>query len=683
METTTKKARSLYIPYAGPVLLEFPLLNKGSAFSVEERRNFNLSGLLPEVVESIEEQAERAWLQYQGFKTEIDKHIYLRNIQDTNETLFYRLVQNHLEEMMPVIYTPTVGAACERFSEIYRRARGVFISYPNRHNMDDILQNVPNHNIKVIVVTDGERILGLGDQGIGGMGIPIGKLSLYTACGGISPAYTLPVVLDVGTNNQQLLNDPLYMGWRHPRITDDEYYAFVDEFIQAVKQRWPDILLQFEDFAQKNAMPLLTRYRDEICSFNDDIQGTAAVTVGTLIAASRAAGSQLSEQKIVFLGAGSAGCGIAEQIIAQTQREGLSEDAARQNVFMVDRFGLLTDRMPNLLPFQAKLVQKCDNLQHWDTENDVLSLLDVVRNVKPDILIGVSGQTGLFTEEIIREMHKHCPRPIVMPLSNPTSRVEATPQDIIAWTEGNALVATGSPFSPVIWKDKVYPIAQCNNAYIFPGIGLGVIASGASRITDEMLMSASETLAKHSPLVNNGEGGQPSFEPPLVGEIRAAIITALNLTEDDIVPGAPIQVASTGHAKVMILLKPDVDIDALSPNLAALTAISQQIGCNGFFPFQIRPGKNETDGRMFSPAIGIVEDPVTGNANGPMGAWLVHHGLMAHDGKTLQIQGHQGRALGKEGTVDVTVTIRDNQPENVTISGQAVILFHAEWAITF
>ncbi len=259
MEPKTKKQRSLYIPYAGPVLLEFPLLNKGSAFSMEERRNFNLLGLLPEVVETIEEQAERAWIQYQGFKTEIDKHIYLRNIQDTNETLFYRLVNNHLDEMMPVIYTPTVGAACERFSEIYRRSRGVFISYQNRHNMDDILQNVPNHNIKVIVVTDGERILGLGDQGIGGMGIPIGKLSLYTACGGISPAYTLPVVLDVGTNNQQLLNDPLYMGWRNPRITDDEYYEFVDEFIQAVKQRWPDVLLQFEDFAQKNAMPLLNR----------------------------------------------------------------------------------------------------------------------------------------------------------------------------------------------------------------------------------------------------------------------------------------------------------------------------------------------------------------------------------------------------------------------------------------
>ncbi|MDF2777682.1 MULTISPECIES: NAD-dependent malic enzyme [Enterobacteriaceae] len=501
-----KKNRSLYIPYAGPVLLEFPLLNKGSAFSLEERRNFNLLGLLPEVVETIEEQAERAWLQYQGFKTDIDKHIYLRNIQDTNETLFYRLVENHLDEMMPVIYTPTVGAACERFSEIYRRARGVFISYENRHMMDDILQNVSAHNIKVIVVTDGERILGLGDQGIGGMGIPIGKLSLYTACGGISPAYTLPVVLDVGTNNQQLLNDPLYMGWRHPRISGDEYYEFVDEFIQAVKQRWPDVLLQFEDFAQKNAMPLLNRYRNEICSFNDDIQGTAAVTVGTLIAASHAAGSQLSNQKIVFLGAGSAGCGIAEQIVAQTQREGLSEAAARQKVYMVDRFGLLTDQMPNLLPFQSKLVQKQENIHHWETSGDAISLLDVVRNVKPDILIGVSGQTGLFTEEIIREMHKYCPRPIVMPLSNPTSRVEATPQDIITWTDGNALVATGSPFPPVQWKDKVYPIAQCNNAYIFPGVGLGVIAAGASRITDEMLMAASETLAEHSPLRTNDNG---------------------------------------------------------------------------------------------------------------------------------------------------------------------------------
>ncbi|MFU9136509.1 NAD-dependent malic enzyme [Erwinia tasmaniensis] len=506
MELDYESKRPLYIPYAGPILLEFPLLNKGSAFSVEERNDFNLNGLLPETVETIEEQAQRAWRQFEDFKNDNDKHVYLRNIQDTNETLFYRLLDNHLEEMMPIIYTPTVGAACEHFSEIYRRARGLFISYPNRGSIEDMLQNATKQNVKVIVVTDGERILGLGDQGIGGMGIPIGKLSLYTACGGISPAYTLPVVLDVGTNNQQLLNDPLYMGWRHPRITGEEYDNFVNEFIQAVKSRWPNVVLQFEDFAQKNAMPLLERYRDEVCCFNDDIQGTAAVTLGTLIAASRAAGSTMSEQTVVFLGAGSAGCGIAEQIIAQMKSEGLSDEEARARVYMVDRFGLLTDKQPNLLNFQTKLVQKSEKLAHWDVASDSLSLLDVVRNARPDILIGVSGQPGLFSEEIVREMHKHCPRPIVMPLSNPTSRVEATPQDILAWTDGAALVATGSPFSPVLLKEKTYPIAQCNNSYIFPGIGLGVIASGATRVTDSMLMAASRALADCSPLVNDGRG---------------------------------------------------------------------------------------------------------------------------------------------------------------------------------
>ncbi|MEE3650143.1 MULTISPECIES: NAD-dependent malic enzyme [unclassified Brenneria] len=506
MELEYESKRSLYIPYAGPILLEFPLLNKGSAFTEEERADFNLHGLLPEAVETIEEQAERAWRQYQEFKSDIDKHVYLRNIQDTNETLFYRLLDAHLSEMMPIIYTPTVGEACEHFSDIYRRARGLFIAYPNRAHIDDMLQNATKQNVKVIVVTDGERILGLGDQGIGGMGIPIGKLSLYTACGGISPAYTLPVVLDVGTNNPQRLNDPLYMGWRHPRITDDEYYEFVDEFIQAVKRRWPNVLLQFEDFAQKNATPLLNRYRDEICSFNDDIQGTAAVTLGSLIAASRAAGSQLRDQTVVFLGAGSAGCGIAEQIIAQMKSEGLSEEEARARVFMVDRFGLLTDKLPNLLDFQSKLVQKSELLTHWEKASDAISLLEVVRNAKPTIMIGVSGQPGLFTEEIIREMHQHCARPIVMPLSNPTSRVEARPEDIIRWTDGAALVATGSPFSPVIYQDKVYPIAQCNNSFIFPGIGLGVLAAGAKRITDGMLMAASRALADCSPLANNGEG---------------------------------------------------------------------------------------------------------------------------------------------------------------------------------
>ncbi|MDF1894724.1 NAD-dependent malic enzyme [Rahnella contaminans] len=506
MELEYESKRPLYIPHAGPILLEFPLLNKGSAFTEEERSNFNLHGLLPEAVETIEEQADRAYRQFQNFKTDIDKHIYLRNIQDTNETLFYRLLDSHLSEMMPVIYTPTVGEACEHFSDIYRRARGLFISYPNRTHIDDMLQNATKQHVKVVVVTDGERILGLGDQGIGGMGIPIGKLSLYTACGGISPAYTLPVVLDAGTNNPQLLNDPLYMGWRHPRITGEEYEAFVDQFIQAVKIRWPNVLLQFEDFAQKNAMPILERYRDELCCFNDDIQGTASVALGSLIAASKAAGGKLSDQTVAFLGAGSAGCGIAEQIVAQMKSEGLSEEEARAKVFMVDRFGLLTDKLPNLLDFQSKLVQKSSALANWGMANDSISLLDVVRHAKPTVLIGVSGQPGLFTEEIIREMHKHCARPVVMPLSNPTSRVEATPADILNWTDGAALVATGSPFAPVSHKGTLYPIAQCNNSFIFPGIGLGVIASGATRVTDGMLMAASRTLAECSPLATEGKG---------------------------------------------------------------------------------------------------------------------------------------------------------------------------------
>ncbi|WP_117235412.1 NAD-dependent malic enzyme [Vibrio maerlii] len=506
--------RPLYISYAGSPLLSTPLLNKGSAFTAEERSSFNLEGLLPENTETIQEQVERAYQQYRGFESDMDKHIYLRNIQDTNETLFYRLVQNHISEMMPIIYTPTVGAACENFSNIYRRGRGLFISYPNRDRIDDLLNNASNQNVKVIVVTDGERILGLGDQGIGGMGIPIGKLALYTACGGISPAYTLPIVLDVGTNNPQRLADPMYMGWRHPRITGADYDAFVEEFIQAVQRRWPDALIQFEDFAQKNAMPLLNRYKDRICCFNDDIQGTAAVTVGSLMAACKAAGSKLSEQRITFLGAGSAGCGIAEAIIAQMVSEGISDEQARSQVYMVDRWGLLQEGMQNLLDFQKRLVQKNTNIADWTSESEEsgFDLHDVVRNAKPTVLIGVSGAPGLFSKAIIQEMHQHCERPIVFPLSNPTSRVEATPNDIIRWTDGKALVATGSPFAPVVHNGESFSIAQCNNSYIFPGIGLGVLAVSASRVTDEMLMESSRALSECSPMAKNGSG---ALLPPL------------------------------------------------------------------------------------------------------------------------------------------------------------------------
>lgn len=498
-----KLKHPLYIPYAGFSLLELPLLNKGSAFTEEERAHFNLHGLLPHVIENIEEQHQRSYQQFIAFNSDINKHIYLRNIQDTNETLFYHLIDKHLSEMMPIIYTPTVGEACQRFSDIYRRHRGVFISYPDRDFIDDILQNINKKNVKIIVITDGERILGLGDQGIGGMGIPIGKLSLYTACGGISPAYTLPITIDVGTNNPQLLNDPLYLGWKQPRMSGDEYYEFIDAVLIGIKRRWPNALIQFEDFAQKNAMPLLEKYRDQYCCFNDDIQGTAAVSVGSLIAASHAAGKQLKDQKVAFLGAGSAGCGIAEQIVAQMVAEGLTDAEARARVFMVDRFGLITDNQPNLLNFQAKLAQNAQSVSNWGNSDEIISLLDVVRHAHPTVLIGVSGQPGLFTEDVIRTMALHCERPIILPLSNPTSRVEAIPSDIIQWTEGRALIATGSPFLPVNYQGKMYNISQCNNAYIFPGIGLGVIASQARRVTSNMLMASSKALADCSPKLND------------------------------------------------------------------------------------------------------------------------------------------------------------------------------------
>jgi malate dehydrogenase (oxaloacetate-decarboxylating) len=504
--------KPLYISYAGPALLETPLLNKGSAFTQEERSNFNLSGLLPPRYESIDEQVSRALQQYKSFKTDINKHIYLRAIHDNNETLFFRLVQENLAEMMPIIYTPTVGDACEQFSDIYRSSRGLFISYEDRYNIDDILRNATKNKVKIIVVTDGERILGLGDQGIGGMGIPIGKLSLYTACGGISPAYTLPVMLDMGTNNQKLLDDPMYMGTRSRRIAQEQYNEFVDLFIKAVKRRWPKVLLQFEDFAQPNAMPLLKKYRDEICCFNDDIQGTASVTVGTLLAACRSKKVKLSELKVAFVGAGSAGCGIAEQIISQMISEGLSPEKARANIYMIDRYGLLTEGMADLRDFQEVLTQNKTSQDNWSIKGDYASLVEVMHGAKPNVLIGVSGQKGLFTEEVIKAMQTHCDTPIIFPLSNPSKQVEASPEDVIKWTKGNVVIATGSPFKPVEYNGKIFDIAQCNNSYIFPGIGLGVVAAKISRITDEMLQVASETLANASPLANNGSG---SLLPPL------------------------------------------------------------------------------------------------------------------------------------------------------------------------
>lgn len=505
--------RPIYIPYSGTALLETSLLNKESAFSEEERRAFNLEGLLPQAVETIEQQVNRAYQQFSQFNNDLDKHIYLRNIQDTNETLYYRLIIDYLAEMMPIIYTPTVGLACQLFSEIYRRKRGIFISYPERDRIEQILQNVTKQKIKIIVVTDSERILGLGDQGIGGMGIPIGKLALYSACGGISPAYTMPVTLDVGTNNQQLLNDPMYMGWRHQRVSGDDYYNFIDLFIEEVKHRWPNVIIQFEDFAQTNATPLLQKYRNSICTFNDDIQGTAAVTVGTLLAACRSQNTELKDQCIVFVGAGSAGCGIAEQIIAHMKEQGLDETEALKCIYLINREGLLTDNSVDLLSFQQKFVKQASL---WSLVSENVDLLTVVQEVKPSIIIGVSGQPGLINQKVIETIFNHCTNPIVLPLSNPTSRVEALPEDIIKWTQGKAIVATGSPFPAVEFAGQTYPIAQCNNSYIFPGLGLGIIASGARCVTDKMFMAASVALADCSPLVT----GKGKDLLPELGEIR-------------------------------------------------------------------------------------------------------------------------------------------------------------------
>ena len=506
--------KPIYISYAGPSLLETPLLNKGSAFSGRERLNFNLIGLLPPRYENIEEQVKRAYMQYKSFDEAINKHIYLRAVQDNNETLFYRLLNEHLVEMLPIIYTPTVGAACEHFSDIYRSARGIIASYEERQFMDEILHSVTKDSVKVIVVTDGERVLGLGDQGVGGMGIAIGKLSIYTSCGGISPAYTLPVALDVGTNNKTLLNDPYYIGTRHPRIKNAEYDAFVDDFINAAQKRWPGVLIQFEDFAQPNAMPILQRHRKRVCCFNDDIQGTAAVTLGTLMSACRKKGEALSDQSIVFVGSGSAGCGIAELIINAMVIEGLTDAQARTRIFMVDRSGLLTEGMIDLLDFQERLVQPQSALKEWKltSEGDYVNLIDVISNTDASILIGVSGKPGLFTEEVIRQMLAGCSRPVILPLSNPSQHVEAHPQDVVTWTDGKAIIATGSPFEQIEHNGEAFEISQCNNSYVFPGVGLGVISCKAKLVSDEMLMVASTTLAELSP---GKEDQSSAVLPPL------------------------------------------------------------------------------------------------------------------------------------------------------------------------
>jgi len=529
MATTQQTQSGLPGGPRGMDLLNCPGLNKGTAFSEDERRKLGLHGLLPPDVESLEEQVVRAYGAYKRKDDDLERHIYLRALQDTNEVLFYRLLLDHIEEMTPMVYTPVVALACQQFSHIYRRPRGLFISYPLRDSIPALLRNRPNPEIDVIVVTDGERILGIGDQGAGGLGIPIGKLSLYTLIGGIRPERTLPIVLDVGTNNPERLKDPEYLGWRHERTTGQAYFDFVDQFVQAVKQELPGTCLQWEDFATPHARPILQRYRDELLTFNDDIQGTAAVALGAVLGAVKVSGKSLKDQQVVMLGAGSAGIGVADGLRAAMTGEGLSEQEARSHFWVVDKDGLLHSGRSDLTPEQRVYAQPADRVSGWPrTSKNQIGLADVIGKIEATVLIGLSTVGGAFSEPIVREMARKVQRPVIFPLSNPTDKSEAKADDLIRWTDGRSLVATGSPFAPVRLAGRTFPIAQCNNVFIFPAIGLGVVASGASGVTDAMMLAAARELAENSPALKDASA---SLLPPLtdIRRVAAQIAIAVGL----------------------------------------------------------------------------------------------------------------------------------------------------------
>jgi malate dehydrogenase (oxaloacetate-decarboxylating) len=499
--------KSLQVSLSGYDLINSPRLNKGTAFSDTERDVFELHGLLPPHVGNLDEQVARRVEGLGGQASSFNKYAFLRDLQDTNETLFYALLVRNVEKMLPLVYTPTVGEGCQRFSEIWRKPRGLFLSYPNKDRIPQILDHPRYDAVKCIVFSDGERILGLGDQGAGGMGIPIGKMALYTALGGIHPEHCLPILLDVGTNNEERLKNPIYIGWRHERVRGDEYDKFVDIFVQSVKKRWPHVLLQWEDFAGSNAARFLARYRDQLCTFNDDIQGTAAVATATLLSAINVTGVPLREQKIVVVGFGSAGIGITNLLAQFLEDAGLSEQEARRRFYGIDRYGLISENSQDLRPEQRLYARKEEEVKSWRQPNGEITLLDVVRNAKPSVLIGVSGQAGAFTEQAVREMAKHTARPVIFPLSNPTSRSEAAPKDLLEWTDGQALIGTGSPFEPVSFAGKQVHIAQTNNSYIFPGLALGIVASKAKRVTDTMIKSAAQELVRHLPTQKDKNAG--------------------------------------------------------------------------------------------------------------------------------------------------------------------------------
>ncbi|MDF9557652.1 oxaloacetate-decarboxylating malate dehydrogenase [Bacillus tropicus] len=507
---------SLETTLRGVEVLSTPLLNKGVAFTQEEREELGLKGLLPPAVLTLEEQARRAYEQFCSQPDDLLKNVYLTALHDRNEVLFYRILTDHLREMLPIVYTPTVGVAIQRYSHEYRKPRGVYLSINDPSGIEEAFANIgaTAENIDLVVVTDGEGILGIGDWGVGGINIAIGKLAVYTAAVGIDPSRVLPVILDVGTNREELLDNPFYIGNRHPRITGEAYDEFIDTFVQAVNKQFPKALLHWEDFSSRNARKILDKYRHDICTFNDDIQGTGAVSLAAVLSAVKASGVPLSEHRVVVFGAGTAGIGIADQVRDAMVRVGVSEEESYKRFWCIDRNGLVTDNMEDLLDFQIPYARKEAEVSEWK-QNGVVGLAEVVKHVKPTILIGTSTVAGAFKEEIIKDMASHVERPIILPMSNPTPLAEAKPADLIEWTEGRALVATGSPFEPVTYNGVTYVIGQSNNALIFPGLGLGTIVVRASVMTDGMFAAAAEAVAS---MVDTSQPGAPIL--PEVEELR-------------------------------------------------------------------------------------------------------------------------------------------------------------------
>jgi malate dehydrogenase (oxaloacetate-decarboxylating) len=478
-----------------PLLLN-PFTNKGTAFTRRERDELDLGGLVPPGICTIRQQMDRTYENFKAKTSNLEKFIYLTSLQDRNETLFYRLALEHIDEMMPVVYTPVVGEACQRYSHIYRRGRGLYIAYEDRDRIEKILANAGIPNPSVIVVTDGERILGLGDQGAGGMGIPIGKLCLYTLCAGVSPYSTLPITLDVGTNNPERLNDPLYLGMRHERVRGEAYQGFIDAFVAAVQKVFPRVVLQWEDFLKENALFQLARFRDQLCTFNDDIQGTAAVVLVGLYGALRITGQKMRDQRVVFAGAGASTQGISELLVAAFMEDGLDREEAIRRIWTADSRGLVTRDRPNLEKYKATYARAAQEVTGYACKDrSKITLLETVENAKPTMLIGTSATPGTFDEAVVKAISRHNARPIVFPLSNPTSKTECTPEDALRWSEGRAIVATGSPFDPVTVDGKRHRIGQCNNSFVFPGVGLGLTISGARRVSNGMFLEAAKALA--------------------------------------------------------------------------------------------------------------------------------------------------------------------------------------------